>query len=93
MANEKAANADEGAGPEKDVEQGAGKKTHGGVEAHMSPTHNLDIDIAGEDGGGDESRELKRTHDHADPSKGSKPADNGEKISEDHGNEAPNPGN
>ncbi len=93
MADEKTANADEGADPSAAAEQGSGHKTHGGAEAHMSPTHNLDIDVPGEDGGGDEAEELKRAHEHADPSKGGKPAGDGEKVSEDDGSEAPNPGN
>jgi hypothetical protein len=79
MADEKTANADEGADPSTDAEQASGHKTHGGAEAHMSPTHNLDIDIPGEDGRGDEAEELKRTHEHADPSKGGKLADGGER--------------
>src|ERR1700761_5870850 len=100
MADTNAANADEGASPEKDVENSKNMKTHGGAEAHMSPTYDLDVDVpparaegGSEDDGRDEADQLERTREHADPSKGDKPADEGERVSTDDEEELDNPAN
>jgi hypothetical protein len=100
MADERAANADEGASPENDAQHAEGKKTHAGVEAHMTPHYDLDIDVPpaqankGEDDDRDEkAQELERTREHADPSKGDKSNDDGQRVSTDDSAEPDNPGN
>jgi hypothetical protein len=81
MADTKSANADEGADPSTDVEQRGAHKTHGGADAHMSPTYKLDIDQPAEDDEqDDEAKELDEIHEHADPSRGGKEVDGGDRA-------------